>query len=165
MGTRSLIGLLNKDKSVTYIYCHWDGYPSNNGQLLVERYTDFQKIKQLLALGDISSLGAEVGEKHPFDTYSLTDEEKAKYENWTTAYGRDRGEKGIGRKRAKNIEDYKAKFTESWAEYAYLFDDGCWYIFWDGSGFFDLSPKQRPDDFISVASVLEKEKATAGVDH
>lgn len=161
MSTRSLIGLLNKDKSVTYVYCHWDGYPSNNGKILAEHYTSFEKIKQLLALGDTSSLGSEIGEKHPFGTYNLSDEEKAKYENWTTAYGRDRGEKGITRKRAKNVEEYKKQFTESWAEYCYLFEDGCWYVFWNGSGFFDITPSNRPDDFIPVTAVLAKEAIEA----
>jgi len=157
MSTRSMIGLLNSDGSVTHIYCHWDGYPSNNGKILTEHYTDYRKICELLKLGDLSSLGEEIGEKHPFDTYSLPDEEKAKYERWTTAYSRDRGEKGTKARKSKSIDAYKADFKENWAEYAYLFDDGQWYVFWDGSGFFDMSPKQRPDDFITVESALKAE--------
>lgn len=165
MGTRSLIGILNKDGSVKHIYCHWDGYPSGAGKTLVEHYTSFEKIQALLKLGDLSVLGEEIGVKHPFETYNLPDEEQKKYEGMCFAYGRDRGEKGIAARKSKSIDDYKKYFTESWCEYAYLFDDGCWYVFWNGSGFFDLSPNERPDDFISVTSVLEKEKATAGVDH
>jgi len=30
MATRSNIGIVNEDGSVTGIYCHWDGYPENN---------------------------------------------------------------------------------------------------------------------------------------
>lgn len=159
MSTRSLIGILNKDKSVTYIYCHWDGYPSNNGKILIEHYTSFDKIQELLKLGDLSVLGEEIGVEHPFETYNLPDEKQKKYEGMCFAYGRDRGEKGVSKKRARNIEEYKKQFTDSWAEYVYLFDDGTWYVFWNGSGFFDLSPSNRPDDFISVASVLKAEEA------
>lgn len=161
MSTRSLIGVLNKDGSVTHIYCHWDGYPSNNGKLLTEHYTDYQKIQQLLKLGDLSSLGEEIGEKHPFDTYNLPDEEKAKFENWTTAYGRDRSEKDTQAHTSKSVDEFKGYFTESWCEYCYMFDDGTWYVFWNGSGFFDMSPSDRPDDFITVASVLQAEQAVA----
>jgi hypothetical protein len=53
------------------------------------------------------------------------------------------------------VDAYKAAFTESWAEYAYLFDEGVWYVFWDGSGFFDMTPGRRPDDFITVKAALE----------
>lgn len=47
---------------------------------------DPDKVDQLLALGDISSLGGQIGEKHPFEA-SFTLEK-----DWTTAYHRDRGE-------------------------------------------------------------------------
>jgi len=155
MGTRSLIGLLNADGSVTHIYCHWDGYPSNNGRILTEHYTDYQKIQELLKLGDLSSLGEEIGTKHSFDNAP---------ENECNSYSRDRGEKDTKARKSKSIDAYKADFKENWAEYAYLFDDGRWYVFWDGSGFFDCSPKQRPDDFVTVESVLvaEAKKAKAG---
>lgn len=161
MGTRSLIGLLNQDGSVTHVYCHWDGYPSNNGKILTEHYTDFQKIQALLKLGDLSVLGEEIGVKHPFETYNLPDEEQKKYEGMCVAYGRDRGEKGVSARKSKSVEKYKEYFTESWAQYAYLFDDGCWYVYWDGSGLFDTSSQTgRPDDFVSVESVLKAEAVT-----
>lgn len=124
MGTRSLIGVLNPNQLVTYIYCHRDGYPSHNGQILIDHYTDFQKIQELLKLGDLSVLGEQIGTKHPFETHNLSDEEKAKYEGMCTAYGRDRGEKGTQASTAKTVQKYKDEFKENWAEYAYLFDDG-----------------------------------------
>ena len=155
MGTRSLIGLLNADGSVTHIYCHWDGYPSNNGQILIDHYTDYQKILALLKLGDLSSLGAEIGTKHDFDNAP---------KNECNSYSRDRGEKDTQARKSKSIEAYKADFTENWAEYCYLFDDGEWYVFWNGSGFIiDCSPKQRPDDFVTVRAVLAAEKTKEAI--
>lgn len=158
MSTRSLIGILNPNQTVTYIYCHWDGYPSNNGQILIDHYTDFQKIQELLKLGSLSSLGPKIGEKHPFETYGLPESEKAKYEGMCTAYGRDREEKDTEAQTTNSVDDYKKEFTESWAEYAYLFDDGRWLVFWNGSGFFDMSPDEKPFDFIPVDFVLKAEQ-------
>ena len=40
MATRSVIGIVNLDKSITGIYCHYDGYPENNGKILLNHYTD-----------------------------------------------------------------------------------------------------------------------------
>lgn len=38
MGTRSAIVLKREDGKYQGIYCHWDGYPSNNGKILFENY-------------------------------------------------------------------------------------------------------------------------------
>lgn len=56
MSTRSQIGILNKDGSVDSVWCHWDGYPSNNGTLLLDNYTKVKDIRALLADGNLSSL-------------------------------------------------------------------------------------------------------------
>lgn len=58
MSTRSRIGKLNPDGSILSVYCHSDGY--GVGETLKEHYTDIKKIDALLALGDISSLAAEI---------------------------------------------------------------------------------------------------------
>ncbi len=57
MATRSLIGM-NLDNGITkIIYCHWDGYPEHNGQLLMDHYNTPAAITALMELGDLSSLG------------------------------------------------------------------------------------------------------------
>ena len=38
MATRSFIGKLNHDGSITVVYCHWDGYPEGVGETLVKHY-------------------------------------------------------------------------------------------------------------------------------
>ena len=40
MATRSRIAIEKENGTVESIYCHWDGYPENNGRILVENYTD-----------------------------------------------------------------------------------------------------------------------------
>ena len=108
MATRSTIGVLNTDGSVTTVYCHWDGYPENNGKLLIENYATENAVRGLIELGSISSLGPKIGEKHPFSKFEndsgdhpLVGAAKearialAEREGWTTFYGRDRGETDV----------------------------------------------------------------------
>jgi hypothetical protein len=121
MATRSLIGKLNSDKTtVDYIYCHWDGHIDNNGRILHEHYNTLEKVDALLALGDLSSLGNEIGEKHDFDFHL-----SKPGEDWCTAYGRDRGETGVSWKTA-TFERYP---TSNWTtDYQYLFTDEGWKV-------------------------------------
>lgn len=62
MGTRSTIALEFADGSVSQVYCHWDGYLENNGQILAENYMDPFVVRDLLDLGDFSSLRDTVEE-------------------------------------------------------------------------------------------------------
>jgi len=87
MATRSIIGKLNPDNTVTYIYCQYDGYYKGGvGQKLDEHYQDENKINQLLELGDLSTLGEEIGYQQKFD------DRKTHVKEFCLAYGRDRGE-------------------------------------------------------------------------
>jgi hypothetical protein len=92
MGTRSYIGILESseglNKKVIFIYCHYDGYPEGVGSTLVNHYYSPFKVDQLIALGDLSSLGEEIGEKHNFATHVQ------EHPKWCLAYMRDRGERG-----------------------------------------------------------------------
>jgi hypothetical protein len=116
MATRSYIGVRNSDDTVDYIYCHYDGYPSHNGKILTEHYTSLDKVKELLVLGDLSILGPEIGEQQDFNNRETHNN------NWCLAYGRDRGEKGVG---VKN-DRFKRVVTDEGIDYAYIFDGGYW---------------------------------------
>lgn len=136
MSTRSNIVMLNEDGSLESIYCHWDGYPSHNGRLLYENYTDPAKIRKLMKLGDISILGEEIGRKHAFDRfgkkkytpYQVTRKDGTKV-GGCTAYGRDRGETGTESTHYPNMEAMIAMLEEAWTEWVYYFRvaDGKWY--------------------------------------
>jgi len=61
MSTRSRIGYQDpKTGFIHSVFCHWDGYLSNNGRILRDHYKDMKKVKRLIALGSLSSLEANV---------------------------------------------------------------------------------------------------------
>jgi len=62
MGTRSTIAIEFADNSVSQVYCHWDGYLDNNGAILSQSYMDPFKVRELIELGDFSSLRDSVEE-------------------------------------------------------------------------------------------------------
>lgn len=117
MATRSRIGIMFLDGTIKSIYCHWDGYPANNGKLLIENWADSDKIKQLMGLGNISYLGKEIGHKQKFD--QPTDR------NWCLAYGRDRNEADNEAVWHKDL----AEFLSDREEFNYVFKDGYWICF------------------------------------
>lgn len=129
MGTRSRIGVMHGDV-VKSVYCHWDGYLEHNGAILQEHY-DSSRANNLVALGDLSSLRPELGEKHAFSQFELPKEEveafKALTENWCTFYGRDRGETGTEWKVAHSFDEFFAQCDNCGAEYYYIMKDGVWY--------------------------------------
>lgn len=128
MGTRSAIGVMHGDKAKV-VYCHWDGYLENNGRILLEHY-DSAKANNLVALGDLSSLGSEIGEEHPFDAPTFNTPEyveyKAKYGNMCKFYGRDRKESDIEFKVFFNDKDMFESMSA--CEYFYMMKDGVWYV-------------------------------------
>lgn len=128
MATRSAIGYKIEDGSIVGTYCHWDGYISNNGDILAKHYTSLPKIIDLIAGGEMSSLGEEIGTKHSFDVYSLTMEEKAKFEKMTTYYGRDRDEVGTGPRTFPSVEVFLDYFAGMGCEFFYLYEKGEWTV-------------------------------------
>ena len=120
MATRSTIAMEQPNGEIMQIYCHWDGYLDNNGEILFEHYRDRAKIYALMLLGDISSLGANIGESHDFDDRSQTGD-------ICTAYGRDRGETGTEFKVYKNYAAYRKEAQFEEYNYCYRLDDR-WYV-------------------------------------
>ena len=130
MATRSTIALEFADGTVQQVYCHWDGYLDNNGQLLLKHYTDPFKVRDLIDLGDLSSLKPEIGEAHPFGYHgteiSAEDYEK-QFGNMCTFYGRDRGETGTEWKVAHSFAEFLEQVDNCCGEYYYIMKDGVWY--------------------------------------
>ena len=134
MGTRSTIALEYADGTVEQVYCHWDGYLEHNGQILLKHYSNPFILRDLIDLGDISSLKPTIGTKHAFSHFELRAEEVAEYkvltENMTTFYGRDRGETGTSAKKFASYEDYL--LNHQYEEYDYILrnDNGVavWFV-------------------------------------
>lgn len=150
MSTRSIIAIENADGTVDAIYCHFDGYLSNNGVKLFEHYANEAKVRELIALGDISELGTEIGDKHDFNARY----DDPRYAGWTRAYGRDREETGIEAKRYSSVRALLSKETLSsyGAEFVYVYRSGSWrYAARNYNGRTTLKPL--------TAEVVEREKA------
>ena len=133
MATRSLIGIKNSNPhlpgEIDYIYCHWDGYPSHNGKILMENYTSYPQVMQLIELGDISSLGKEIGEQQDFNNVVNPD--------WCLAYHRDRGDELVDDRYAESEDEFRAVGYGS--EYKYLFKNRKWYYAKGDAPFVELT--------------------------
>ena len=62
MSDRCMIGFANSDKTVTSVYCHWNGDPKDAGVILLKNYNTAQAVQQLLKLGYLSVLGNSLDE-------------------------------------------------------------------------------------------------------
>lgn len=105
MATRSNIGVQYLDGSIHMVYCHWDGYLSNNGKILLDNYKTFEEVKKLIIKGDISSLGETVAK---------------------TEYYVDKGEEIHEATFYRNVREA----IEDMQEYMYLFreSENVWYV-------------------------------------
>jgi hypothetical protein len=131
MGTRSTIALEFADGTVEQVYCHWDGYLAHNGHILQNHYSNPFILRDLIDLGDISSLRPQIGTKHAFSHFSteMTQEQyTALYGEMTTFYGRDRGETGTDSKKFKDYGDYVA--NHQYEEYDYILRSVCGEAVW-----------------------------------
>jgi len=134
MGTRSTIALEFADGTVQQVYCHWDGYLDHNGRILQEHYSDPFKLRDLIDMGDLSSLGPNIGFAHPFSPHASKEDEAlyeaAKEAGACTFYGRDRGETGTSAKKFKDFADYIE--NHQYEEYEYILracgDKAVWFV-------------------------------------
>lgn len=156
MATRSMIGVMHGDICKA-VYCHWDGYLENNGRILFEHY-DSAKANHLVSLGDISSLGEEIGEKHPFSFTGIMsfDEYHELYGKMTTFYGRDRDETGVDYKTYISFKELVNAAFDRGAEYIYIMKDGQWYYSAVPSYYSDIEPKLTR----ITAEMLDNEEET-----
>ena len=118
MATRSNIAYKTPEGKIRSVYCHWDGYPAHNGEMLVRYYQEARKIAQLVELGSLSLLAPNVfpvGEGHSFD--------KAQ-DDVCVFYGRDRGETGVETREYDDIPSW----IDDMEEYAYLWNGRVWLV-------------------------------------
>ena len=119
MGTRSNIGIVNTDKSITSIYCHWDGYPEYVGKILLNHYITSDRVNKLMQLGDLSSLGEDM---YPTESHTFDKPEPGV----CVAYGRDRGEKNVDSVICEDLGQYEDLGGDTGTNYQYLFEDNKW---------------------------------------
>jgi hypothetical protein len=135
MGTRSAIGIKH-GSVIKAVYCHYDGYLEYVGRALLLYYQDSIKVNRLIAMGDMSTLGAAIGNKHAFnDRSNYLDDGIAEQ---CTFYERDRGEENVSFRTFQTEQQFVDEF-EAGEEFYYLYDQGTWF-YSQGDAFEPLSP-------------------------
>lgn len=135
MSTHCLICRKNADTSYDYIYCHWDGYYEHAGNILLKYYNTKEKVDDLIALGDLSSISKKLNPTT--DSHSFDNPEP----NVCVAYGRDRHEKDVGPHHCAAID-----LNEE--EYVYLYENDEWYT--------AVTHPTKPTELQKLADVLAK---------
>lgn len=115
MSTRSRIGFYDDEVGVVCsVYCHCDGYLEYNGKLLIEHYNSLEKARELVSLGDISSLGENLKPRSDFNPKG------------TRSYNHMDGSEVVVT-RDYGISDYANSGFDCDEEYLYLYMFGSWY--------------------------------------
>lgn len=145
MSTRAGIAMINRDGSVSMITVHWDGDLSVAGETLVRYYSDFDRASNLLALGNLSSLGKNLEpnrrmqyfNENPdeFDKLPKKEQERLYKEegDYTVVYHRDQNEE-LRIKRFENVPSYlKALNSYTELDFNYLLGNNdnlepTWYL-------------------------------------
>ena len=117
MATRSNIAYKTAEGKIRSVYCHWDGYPAYNGEVLKRFYNSFDRAVALVELGSISALKEHLHSQSPGHDYENPIDEV------TIAYHRDRGEE-------LSIQEYDdiPTWIEDMEEFAYLYTDNGWIV-------------------------------------
>ena len=118
MSTNSSITAKQSDGKVKTIYCHWDGYISNNGKILSDHYRDQKKIDDLIELGDLSILESSTDKP---DEHTFANPVRG----YCVAYGRDRGEDDT---QARTYDSLEQAMREEDQNYNYYWDGNQWYV-------------------------------------
>lgn len=122
MSIRSCIGELLPDGRVRAIYCHGDGglHRGGVGWMLATFYASAERVASLLDLGDCSRLMPGLGQRHRFDRRMW---------NWSTFYGRDRGERGRSARVYADLEQFAAERAGYlYVEFLYAWAVGNWRV-------------------------------------
>lgn len=130
MGTRSNIAYEQPNGQVIVTYCHWDGYPTYNGQVLNDHYNNHKKAEEIANQGYLSSLR---------ETVALSIEDRANQDQ-PFVYS--------------SIEAYINDINSD-IEYAYIFTRGQWYC---NEYNIYISDKTELSSFEPLWSVLVKHK-------
>ena len=155
MSTNSTIAYeCPETRMISMIRVHWDGYISGVGRVLNNHYTDVNKIKELIALGSLSSVHECVAPTPDDVTHSY----ETPTEGVTVAYTRDRGDK-------QQLDSVYNDFTEYMStshleEFNYLFKDNKWVVFEHGYG--GYVPKQNKFVELETALIAEQESPIGG---
>lgn len=172
MGTPCVVALKEADK-VTYVSINYDGYVTGVGAMLVDHFADIDKVRAMIAGGDISVLapnidGGEMYEKthcNKDGTILGTSMERrhtfaTPVKGQTIYYGRDRGETGT----EPQITDLFGFYRATKETTAYVYENGQWFLV--------TVPYTKPGEYVAFMDkyvlselapiVVEREEAKKG---
>ena len=157
MSTNSTIAVQHIDGTVHQIYCHWDGYLEYNGRMLKQCYNTPALAKELVSIGDLSSLNQRI---NPIDIHTFVSPE----EGVCVYYGRDRGETNTETNVYESFDHYRLRYDRQEYNYLYVEADEQWYVVYkDGSLNEFLTeldkPKEEPPVMINAAVAYAKTKS------
>lgn len=165
MGTRSDIIVRRSDGKWHRIYCHWDGYLLHNGKILFNHYTDQKHCDALVALGNLSILGRDIGVKHSFNKRTggkMDIAYRTKHDHMCLSYLRDRpmGNWHFAKTKAEFIACERGEIGDTlqvvWpeancsTEFIYV---------WDGERWWVGDPDQGTQTLIDLGDALQGKKS------
>ena len=145
MSTRSAIAWYDPElKTGMSVYCHFDGYPEGVGRTLLDYYTDEDRVKRLVSLGDLSYVEKFLSpEEYKLSYLVRTDLPAHSFDcpcpHVTVAYGRDRGEDNVDAHVWSNVDSVSDLLSimekhYDWSEFLYVYDvvSGKWVVRYAG---------------------------------
>lgn len=105
------------EKGIVSIYHHWDGYPDGVGVTLMKHYNDYEKVLNLMLMGDASTINPDS------DTDKITFYNYWRNEDWSDVHPFQHN----------TVEELKKCVRNGWEEYLYIYqpnEDGKyeWYV-------------------------------------
>lgn len=120
MCTRATIAVEDPEtREIKSIYLHFDG--EGAAAKLKKHYKDIAKANRLIELGNLSSLGKEIGKVRYCDP---------KQADQTVAYGRDLGEQNTEAITYHTWQDFIASDRQ---KYTYIYKEGQWCLVYGGT--------------------------------
>ena len=134
------LALLNRDGTLQSIYLHFGDYPVD--KTLQAHYNTQAKVTQLLALGHLSKLAAEIGEQHNYYDHHC------QHPNWTLAFHRDGGD-SWSLVKTETFDNWEHFLGSKRQKYTYVYSTesergdiaGRWYLLADEGKLYPLGQK------------------------
>lgn len=138
MATRSTIEIKTRSGKTHLIFCHWDGYPSNNGRILLNYYRSAKKVKELISMGNLSSLERYIhpksvgrvskydSEKHIYVKKTTTEPHSGDNKHMDVCVFWDR-DLGHDLKYCRSVSNINPYIDRDW-EYRYVESERKWYF-------------------------------------
>jgi hypothetical protein len=159
MSTNSYISIELRSGEVNTIYCHSDGYLEGVGMTLFEHFQDAKKVKKMIKLGSLSSLGSDIepptGAIHNFNQ---------RLPNVCCFYARDRQEK-LSISQSKDIQEYLDEYNEEDYNYIYRVKNKTWFMIDKNKKLTTLEDKLLTNEhtFNRTMIFIEKQRLDANI--